>query len=170
MTKVRLLHGKPLMVGGKVALSDDCCCGPPCLNVRCENIVPCSGCVPGSGQSFSGISELNDGLNNTYCLTKITDGFWAYDSTDSRLEWDAYVGLGCILFNGHVESNLSIRLQLISAVWELSLITTTPFVFYGATANPALVISNQNICGVGPQSNTIASGGTATILNPEILP
>ncbi len=27
MAKVRLLQGKPLMVGGKVALSDDCCCG-----------------------------------------------------------------------------------------------------------------------------------------------
>ncbi len=29
MAKVRLLNGKPLMVGGKVALSDDCCCGTP---------------------------------------------------------------------------------------------------------------------------------------------
>jgi hypothetical protein len=27
MATVRLLGGKPLMVGGKVALSDDCCCG-----------------------------------------------------------------------------------------------------------------------------------------------
>ncbi len=27
MPKPRLLGGKPLMVGGKVALSDDCCCG-----------------------------------------------------------------------------------------------------------------------------------------------
>ncbi len=27
MAKVRLLNGKPLTVGGKVALSDDCCCG-----------------------------------------------------------------------------------------------------------------------------------------------
>lgn len=33
MPKVRLLSGKPLLVNGKVALSDDCCCGegpPPC--------------------------------------------------------------------------------------------------------------------------------------------
>ncbi len=31
MPKPRLLGGKPLMIGGKVALSDDCCCGggPP---------------------------------------------------------------------------------------------------------------------------------------------
>ncbi len=30
MAKVRLLGGKPLLVGGKVALTDDCCCGPSC--------------------------------------------------------------------------------------------------------------------------------------------
>lgn len=30
MAKVRLLGGKPLLVGGKVALTDDCCCGGVC--------------------------------------------------------------------------------------------------------------------------------------------
>jgi len=35
MAKVRLLGGKPLMVGGKVALSDDCCCGPPADRGAC---------------------------------------------------------------------------------------------------------------------------------------
>ncbi len=42
MAKVRLLHGKPLMVGGKVALSDDCCCGP----------IPPVGCCPKISQFF----------------------------------------------------------------------------------------------------------------------
>ncbi len=38
MAKVRLLHGKPLLVGGKVALSDDCCCGGP--PVVCTDVHP----------------------------------------------------------------------------------------------------------------------------------
>ncbi len=36
MAKVRLLHGKPLMVGGKVALSDNCCCNV--FPANCGNI------------------------------------------------------------------------------------------------------------------------------------
>ncbi len=43
MAKVRLLHGKPLMVGGKVALSDDCCCTP----------TPPTGCP--ASVTFSGV-------------------------------------------------------------------------------------------------------------------
>ncbi len=44
MAKVRLLQGKPLMVGGKVALSDDCCCNPPvtggcCLPEDCSCVI-----------------------------------------------------------------------------------------------------------------------------------
>jgi len=34
MAKVRLFQGKPLMVGGKVAMSDDCCCQQECTCPR----------------------------------------------------------------------------------------------------------------------------------------
>ncbi len=41
MAKVRLLGGKPLMVGGKVAMSDDCCCsttGACCAGPFCHEL------------------------------------------------------------------------------------------------------------------------------------
>ncbi len=44
MAKVRLLGGKPLMVGGKVALSDDCCCAEPPTGC----VLPSSGECPHS--------------------------------------------------------------------------------------------------------------------------
>ncbi len=54
MAKVRLLHGKPLIVGGKVALNDDCCCGgvfpSDCGNI--PDIIP-----HGFGGSGSTISD-----------------------------------------------------------------------------------------------------------------
>ncbi len=46
MSKVRLLNGKPLMVGGKVALSDACCCPTitGCPSVTISGLTFC--CVP----------------------------------------------------------------------------------------------------------------------------
>lgn len=35
MAQVRLFNGKPIMVGGKVALSDDCCCGGGAVGACC---------------------------------------------------------------------------------------------------------------------------------------
>src|SRR6266850_331248 len=44
MSKVRLLNGKPLMVDGKVALSDNCCCG---AEVECPDCaIPETGYCP----------------------------------------------------------------------------------------------------------------------------
>ncbi len=54
MAKVRLLQGKPLMRGGKVALSDDCCCGPPaghgacCIGLSCS-IKTNAACIAAGG-------------------------------------------------------------------------------------------------------------------------
>ncbi len=67
MAKVRLLNGKPLMVGGKVALSDDCCCGTPHTL-----------CCDGFGKitiTFVGIVNcpaygILDDMNGPFCLTR----------------------------------------------------------------------------------------------------
>ncbi len=59
MAKVRLLQGKPLMVGGKVALSDDCCCGAGlgacCLNGVCTQTTE-TDCRAIGGRWSSGLS------------------------------------------------------------------------------------------------------------------
>ncbi len=67
MAKVRLLHGKPLMVGGKVAMSDDCCCGggggfsctadpqPDPIILTISGVVSCPGF---EGSDFNGAFEL----------------------------------------------------------------------------------------------------------------
>jgi hypothetical protein len=66
MAKVRLLGGKPLMVGGKVALSDDCCCAP---GGAC-----CIGFDPGSG--YGGTCEV---LSEEECAT--AGGMWGGEGT-----------------------------------------------------------------------------------------
>ncbi len=73
MAKVRLLDGKPLMVDGKVAISDDCCCGD-CFEIAVSatvsgsanvNGVVCAICTPiAVSGSISGPGETdccNDG-------------------------------------------------------------------------------------------------------------
>lgn len=60
MAKVRLLGGKPLLVGGKVALSDDCCCdqggGGCCIDGVCS-VLSQTDCEAAGGQ------YLGDGTN-----------------------------------------------------------------------------------------------------------
>ncbi len=71
MAKVRLLHGKPLLVGGKVALSDDCCCGgeftcPSSITVRFTgvNFCPCIAFDSGFPSFFFTENQFN-GVNIT---------------------------------------------------------------------------------------------------------
>ncbi len=86
MAKVRLLNGKPLMVGSKVALSDDCCCGPTppttCCTTATITIV------------FSGIVDclgIIGDLNGSFVLTETFPG---------SSQWE---GPGANYFNGPFE-------------------------------------------------------------------
>jgi len=53
MAKVRLFNGKPIMVGKKVALSDDCCCGGPvgacCIAGICGEGYTEAACITAGG-------------------------------------------------------------------------------------------------------------------------
>jgi len=66
MAQVRLFHGKPLMISGKVALSDDCCCGGAC----CKGTWPALACSIESeaqciadGGNFLGQNTTCDGVD-----------------------------------------------------------------------------------------------------------
>ena len=79
MAKARLLGGKPLLISGKVALTDDCCCGirfcpdwasVPCINVTFSGIVGCD----------DDLSEMNDTFtlsNNDPSLGTPQEFVWA---------------------------------------------------------------------------------------------
>ncbi len=75
MAKVRLLQGKPLMVGGKVALSDDCCCGgvvcPDTVIVRFHGVTICATCYT-TGISSAHLADV--GLFNDVDVTCIDFG------------------------------------------------------------------------------------------------
>ncbi len=65
MAKVRLLQGKPLVVGGKVALSDNCCCTPPScpsITLICDQI--------SASKTKCGFSEFTGGGAGKIWLTK----------------------------------------------------------------------------------------------------
>ncbi len=72
MAQVRLLHGKPLMVGGKVALSDDCCCQP----AGCPTVII----------TFSGISFCVD-----VCLLRVLP--------DGSTKFLTYIGINDVPFS-----------------------------------------------------------------------
>ncbi len=59
MAKVRLLQGKPLMVGGKVALSDNCCCqtGACCHAHGICTVATSSACLSAGG-IFQGVGTV----------------------------------------------------------------------------------------------------------------
>ncbi len=90
MAKVRLLHGKPLLVGGKVAISDDCCCGGApfhCNDVETITVVfaGIANCdPPGIPESFNGTfvlmqtfpgSKIWEGIGNDYTIPFIPGTF-----------------------------------------------------------------------------------------------
>ncbi len=160
MAKVRLLHGKPLMVGGKVALSDDCCCGPTPPTV-CPTSVTFSGiefcCVPGgSGTSAmlfedSGadpIEVINDtpfslldidpaAPCDTRCSGQTDLGIHNWNSSDCTTSPTGDTVTGIALFVVHA-----------AGIWYVLALTAADGVilFYGTTTNPATPIANQVIC------------------------
>src|SRR5437762_1354614 len=107
MPKVRLLNGKPLMVNGKVALSDDCCCGAgPCQDIVCAATldVTISGlglCSGGSGSvTFTGVPLVADHVvadgNNICAWSQISGGneiFVGHINNTCIWEVDVYQGL-----------------------------------------------------------------------------
>ncbi len=75
MAKVRLLNGKPLMVGGKVALSDDCCCQQGACPVPCaENLyLTFSGVIPDSCGCHAQTIEIFTGFDVTPYVVPLVD-------------------------------------------------------------------------------------------------
>ncbi len=81
MAKVRLLNGKPLMVSGKVALSDACCCGAAFTCSTSESVtVTFTGISIGCGCVSlttipSSVNVTDISMNGTFVLTGAA-GFW----------------------------------------------------------------------------------------------
>ncbi len=92
MAKVRLLNGKPLMVGGKVAISDGCCCSTPCPTVCPASVtvkftgVTIDGCCLSAPSSSSEVTDI--GLFNDLSVVLGLDadpGCCLYDYTATPL-------------------------------------------------------------------------------------
>ncbi len=118
MAKVRLLNGKPLMVGGKVALSDDCCCeSATCHDCPADNITLtlsgitlCTGfCLTG----FNGTYGVNSGsVNGTYVVPKIISprgsGCCYELVVPNAINMTQYIDPVCIVPAGAFDTNLGI--------------------------------------------------------------
>ncbi len=138
MAKVRLLNGKPLMVGGKVALSDDCCCGTPgvCPDPDAPTIdVTFAGltiCPP-----FTDIS-----LNGTFTLTRLTTGEWTGNGGAWSFGAPTLIAVGCndgVMAVQYYDSGIG-------------------FVFFLATGPPAM-LPNGITCDGGFQVGQFGTAG-----------
>ncbi len=98
MAKVRLFGGKPLLVNGKVSLSDDCCCGGivPCppveemtnITIVSSDINTCTDCIDLTSTPFGNFGSFQIYANylNT---TKVVPPFFNWWQTD-----DPTLGVG----------------------------------------------------------------------------
>ena len=186
MPKVRLLGGKPLIVGGKVALSDSCCCGAgTCpdvdpITVAFSGISLCSGCLDATPFGF-GVSINNliatGVINGTFTLARYFTGSpegWFF-TTGNRINYDLWTASGC---SGPPFSNVDDGLTPIvwceNGVWQVWLLTNTNgfSLFYATTTGVPSGAANIGVCGattpdpvggVGSPDFVIGSGGTATV-------
>ncbi len=167
MAKVRLLNGKPLMVGGKVALSDACCCGagacPTLTEVTFDSVVFDGTCrirfsIP------NGSYHVDDVLfnNNPRAISAFgpTEGVECGDSQDDApgdYELFDYIDgdPACLTLSSDTIGSTSVIAFRVSGMWRLI-----------ALANMSNGVNTVMFYG-GPQANVLSSftnlcTGTAT--------
>jgi hypothetical protein len=166
MAKVRLLQGKPLMVGGKVALSDDCCCGgavcPPDgvdLTVTFSGIETCL-CSSFLGSSFK---VTSGDPNGTYLIPFDSPGFWQ-SSGIGTFHFLTYVGVtDCTTIP--IESDVSAFIQVgcTDGEWTVFFFLEGSARWFGGDSF-SLPVPNDNTCNDESFGNPlIGELGTAAI-------
>lgn len=191
MGKVRLLNGKPLLVGGKVAISDNCCCSQgscpdPLVNSITANVAgisfPC-GCIDLGPFGFAGnsIVATDNAVNGIQILgfvpgppdTWSTSGVAPFDISSYS---DGHCGH--FFFSGTV--NQSILVACVSGSTTVLIYDSGDLfaTFYATGASFGSSVSNQLSCGQivtdpfplgygGPAAVLgVASGGSVTLTQP----
>ncbi len=127
MARVRLLHGKPLTVGGKVALSDDCCCTPApptgCpVSVTFNGLEFCCAC-DGFGGAIEWFEDADNHLNGipipVGSFTTLCD-FCQYDR-EGAVSLRANFGSECPVTDDFGTSDLTLELTNSGGVWYIML-------------------------------------------------
>ncbi len=149
MAKVRLLHGKPLMVGGKVALSDDCCCGgQPGVCPDTETITI----------TFTAIANcpviISGDFNGAFILTQTFAGSGIWEGAGA--DYDAGLGTTPTVVTVSCSSEFGISIDYRDSITGASVVFVTGFIF----PIPPLTNIPNNITDC---DSTIAKNGTATI-------
>ncbi len=126
MAKVRLLNGKPLMVGGKVALSDDCCCGGG----------GCADCPTSPCHAIGEIHVAVEGDRYGSCAFFVDHDFDATDPCHLRIQLQTTIEIrktsDNTLCNVNDPSIVNLEIQAIcnseTHLWELGITgTITPW-------------------------------------------
>lgn len=172
MSKVRLLNGKPLMVGGKVATSDDCCCQPE--NCFCDT-ADCGGGEHVAYFTFSGISvacgcvdlsSINPdtsriitsaSLNGTITANCV-DSVWSGVNEAMTFNYNGYQDSFC--------SDLQVTAAAIPSVYawcdgstlRVALTDNISVLFYGSACALDTPYDNESFCQALFADNTIPPG------------
>ncbi len=171
MAKVRLLNGKPLMVGGKVATSDDCCCPSACpdcpavsVTITFSGVIACVGCVPVVTNLASYI--IGGSIDGTYTLPvhAVGGGACCYEGLFTGPSVDDYIGIDCSVFDTTETWTLFIRVGRSSPACEWAV-----YAWIEGAGGDQLVsfIGAPQSSFSAPFSNTTVCGsGGGTVSNP----
>ncbi len=175
MAKVRLLNGKPLMVGGKVALSDDCCCGTPgicqdvaTITVAISGVTLCPGCVEIDAGGGAVIVDSASPLNGTFILTQIaTASVWTNDTVGTAHIRSFITGCLLLLSEGDFDMRISLECDTSDPGTGYRLTYEVGSLSFFSLGTPSFTLSRPNdnaICGqpvtwAGTQ-NAVATGGS----------
>ncbi len=179
MAKVRLLNGKPLMVGGKVALSDDCCCAGQCpdcpagsVTVTFNSLSICAGCIP---VVLNGVSYVVGGsIDGSYLLPvhASAGGVCCYEGLFIGPSVDDYLDTTCTVLDTPEIWTLFIRVGRYS---PMSIDPDEPACQWAVYAWIEGAGGDQLVAFVGPpqasfsspfNNSTICGGGPGTAHNP----
>ncbi len=169
MAKVRLLNGKPLLVGGKVALSDDCCCSQPTtcppdgspITVRFAGVLINCGCFASGGE---GIIGTDISVNGSFSVPSVGGGQWQGDGGQAIIT--GYTNTDCTgvpvptLVTGFIVAVCTVGQWQIEYSFEGSF-DAFENGFRGGEVPVASPVPNLAACASG--FGDIGHGGTATI-------
>ncbi len=173
MAKVRLLHGKPLMVGGKVALSDDCCCGQTptdcsaITSITFSGVEFCCACSDESAQRIQFVEDGDFGLLNDIPFTLPRTGSFGVcqsvcynNGSDPPPDQGIFLGLRVSLLDGVCPTgletidgpfSLTVFVSLIAGLWNVLLVVEGAWIFfYGASADPTSIPNLITDCTLSP--------------------
>jgi hypothetical protein len=171
MAKVRLLQGKPLMVGGKVSLSDDCCCGGACpdvetLNVEFAGVLLDCACVD-IPENSSSVIVTDISFNGPFALSGGT-GIWT--GNGGVIHAKTFAGSSCggsPTFDG--DAQVSIQVTCDTGKFVVFCWVGAVALYYSPASSTLASRPNQLTCGsvaptiIGGVFRGVSHDGTATI-------